>query len=101
MPALSPTMEAGTIASWKVEEGTAFAAGDVICEVETDKATVDFEAQDEGVLAKRRLHLERPACSISKAACADCALDRKSTTGSDRQADASWTAWRTPSACLV
>ncbi|KAJ1444561.1 single hybrid motif-containing protein [Pelagophyceae sp. CCMP2097] len=52
MPALSPTMEAGTIAVWKVAEGAAFAAGDVICEIETDKATVDFEAQDEGVLAK-------------------------------------------------
>jgi pyruvate/2-oxoglutarate dehydrogenase complex dihydrolipoamide acyltransferase (E2) component len=52
MPALSPTMEAGTIASWKVKEGASFAAGDIICEIETDKATVDNEAQDEGVLAK-------------------------------------------------
>mmetsp|Transcript_27406 Transcript_27406/g.94247 ORF Transcript_27406/g.94247 Transcript_27406/m.94247 type:complete len:214 (-) Transcript_27406:1728-2369(-) len=52
LPALSPTMEAGTIAVWKVKEGAAFAAGDVICEIETDKATVDFEAQDDGVLAK-------------------------------------------------
>merc|ERR1740133_537871 len=52
MPALSPTMETGTIASWKVGEGEAFGAGDVIAEVETDKATVDFEAQDEGVIAK-------------------------------------------------
>lgn len=45
LPALSPTMELGTIASWKVKEGSAFAAGDVICQVETDKATVDFESQ--------------------------------------------------------
>jgi hypothetical protein len=51
MPALSPTMEAGTIASWKVQEGASFAAGDIICEIETDKATVDNEAQDEGVCA--------------------------------------------------
>ena len=36
-----------------MDEGAAFAAGDVICEIETDKATVDFEAQDDGVLAKR------------------------------------------------
>ena len=52
LPALSPTMEQGTIAKWNVEEGAAFGAGDVICEIETDKATVDFEAQDDGVLAK-------------------------------------------------
>jgi pyruvate dehydrogenase E2 component (dihydrolipoamide acetyltransferase) len=52
MPSLSPTMEAGTISAWNVKEGSAFAAGDVICSVETDKATVDFEAQDEGIVAK-------------------------------------------------
>ena len=52
MPALSPTMTAGTISSWTVEEGSSFKEGDVICEIETDKATVDFEAQDEGFLAK-------------------------------------------------
>jgi pyruvate dehydrogenase E2 component (dihydrolipoamide acetyltransferase) len=52
MPSLSPTMEAGTIAQWNMEEGEAFAAGDVLCEIETDKATVSFEAQDDGVIAK-------------------------------------------------
>ncbi|KAJ8603780.1 hypothetical protein CTAYLR_000174 [Chrysophaeum taylorii] len=52
LPALSPTMEAGTIAAWKIQEGGSFDAGDVICEIETDKATVDFEAQDTGVIAK-------------------------------------------------
>lgn len=52
MPALSPTMEAGTIASWNVKEGDSFGAGDSIAEVETDKATMDFEAQDEGYVAK-------------------------------------------------
>eukprot|EP00588_Corethron_pennatum_P010396 CAMPEP_0194267002 /NCGR_PEP_ID=MMETSP0169-20130528/1700_1 /TAXON_ID=218684 /ORGANISM="Corethron pennatum, Strain L29A3" /LENGTH=165 /DNA_ID=CAMNT_0039007795 /DNA_START=44 /DNA_END=537 /DNA_ORIENTATION=- len=52
MPALSPTMETGSIAGWNLQEGEAFAAGDVLCEVETDKATVDYEAQDDGVLAK-------------------------------------------------
>jgi pyruvate dehydrogenase E2 component (dihydrolipoamide acetyltransferase) len=45
-------MEAGTIASWNKEEGDSFGPGDVICSVETDKATVDFEAQDDGVIAK-------------------------------------------------
>ena len=45
-------METGTIASWNMEEGESFGPGDVICSVETDKATVDFEAQDDGVVAK-------------------------------------------------
>lgn len=52
MPSLSPTMESGSVSAWNVEEGASFAAGDVICSVETDKATVDFEAQDDGVVAK-------------------------------------------------
>lgn len=52
MPALSPTMETGTIPAWNFGPGDAFAAGDVICSVETDKATVDFEAQDDGIIAK-------------------------------------------------
>jgi len=52
MPALSPTMEAGNIGKWKINEGQEFSAGDVLCEVETDKATVDFEAQDGGIIAK-------------------------------------------------
>lgn len=52
MPALSPTMEAGTISSWKVGEGESFSAGDSLAEIETDKATIDFEAQDDGVVAK-------------------------------------------------
>ena len=45
MPALSPTMEAGTIAKWNVAAGDAFAAGDSLAVIETDKATIDFEAQ--------------------------------------------------------
>ena len=52
MPALSPTMEAGTISSWKVGEGESFSAGDSLAEIETDKASIDFEAQDDGVVAK-------------------------------------------------
>jgi len=52
MPALSPTMTSGNLASWKKAEGEEIAVGDVIAEVETDKATVDYEAQDEGILAK-------------------------------------------------
>lgn len=52
MPALSPTMETGTIASWTLKEGDEFSAGDVLCSIETDKASMDFEAQDDGILAK-------------------------------------------------
>jgi pyruvate dehydrogenase E2 component (dihydrolipoamide acetyltransferase) len=52
MPAMSPTMTEGGIASWKKKEGESFAAGDVLLEVETDKATIDVEAQDDGIMAK-------------------------------------------------
>ncbi|KZV75555.1 pyruvate dehydrogenase [Peniophora sp. CONT] len=52
MPAMSPTMTEGGISKWKVEEGGSFAAGDVLLEIETDKAVIDVEAQDDGVLAK-------------------------------------------------
>lgn len=49
---IKQTMEAGTIAKWNKAEGEEFAAGDILCEVETDKATVDFEAQDDGFIAR-------------------------------------------------
>jgi len=52
MPAMSPTMTEGGIANWKKKEGEAFTAGDVLLEIETDKATIDVEAQDDGILAK-------------------------------------------------
>ncbi|RDA90073.1 hypothetical protein CP533_2906 [Ophiocordyceps camponoti-saundersi (nom. inval.)] len=52
MPALSPTMTEGNIASWKVKDGQTFSAGDVLLEIETDKATMDVEAQEDGVMMK-------------------------------------------------
>ena len=52
MPALSPTMEEGTLAKWLVKEGDSVTAGDILAEIETDKATMEFEAVDEGVIAK-------------------------------------------------
>ncbi len=52
MPALSPTMEEGTLAKWNVKEGDAVSSGDVIAEIETDKATMEVEAVDEGVVGK-------------------------------------------------
>ncbi|MAW52983.1 MAG: pyruvate dehydrogenase complex dihydrolipoamide acetyltransferase, partial [Geminicoccus sp.] len=52
MPALSPTMEEGTLAKWLVKEGDPVSSGDIIAEIETDKATMEVEAVDEGVVAK-------------------------------------------------
>ena len=51
MPALSPTMEEGTLAKWLVKVGDKVSAGDIMAEIETDKATMEFEAVDEGVIA--------------------------------------------------
>ncbi len=52
MPALSPTMEEGTLAKWLVKEGDTVASGDILAEIETDKATMEFEAVDEGTVGK-------------------------------------------------
>src|SRR5271170_1200772 len=52
MPAMSPTMTEGNISSWKVKEGDSFSTGDVLLEIETDKASMDVEAQDDGKMAK-------------------------------------------------
>ena len=52
MPALSPTMQEGKIAQWNIKEGGKVEIGDVICEIQTDKATVGYESQEEGYIAK-------------------------------------------------
>ncbi len=52
MPALSPTMEEGTLAKWMVKEGDSVSSGDLLAEIETDKATMEFEAVDEGTISK-------------------------------------------------
>jgi len=52
MPALSPTMEEGTLAKWLVKEGDSVESGDILAEIETDKATMEFEAVDEGTIGK-------------------------------------------------
>src|SRR3954447_16864771 len=52
MPALSPTMEEGKLAKWLVKEGDEVRSGDILAEIETDKATMEFEAVDEGRIAK-------------------------------------------------
>src|SRR6201987_1243788 len=55
MPALSPTMEKGNLAKWLKKEGDAVKAGDILAEIETDKATMEYEAIDEGVIARIRV----------------------------------------------
>ncbi|MEX0969464.1 MAG: pyruvate dehydrogenase complex E1 component subunit beta [Paracoccaceae bacterium] len=52
MPALSPTMEEGTLAKWLVKEGDSVSSGDILAEIETDKATMEFEAVDDGIIGK-------------------------------------------------
>ncbi|KAE9355605.1 hypothetical protein PF008_g3988 [Phytophthora fragariae] len=52
LPALSPTMETGNMSKWNLKEGDAITAGDIVCEIETDKAVVDYEATDDMFLAK-------------------------------------------------
>ena len=52
MPALSPTMEEGKLAKWLVKEGQTVKSGDILAEIETDKATMEFEAVDEGRIGK-------------------------------------------------
>ena len=52
MPALSPTMTEGSVSEWKFKEGESFVAGDVLLGIETDKASIDVEAQDDGIMGK-------------------------------------------------
>src|SRR6195256_2270410 len=54
-PALSPTMEEGKLAKWHVKEGDAVKTGDILAEIETDKATMEFESIDEGRMGKIRV----------------------------------------------
>lgn len=59
LPAMSPTMTEGTIHQWKKKEGDSFSAGDVLLELETDKAQIDVEAAEDGVLAKIVVRFEK------------------------------------------
>ena len=64
MPALSPTMETGTLTEWYVEEGGAFSAGESIAKIETDKASIDFEAQDDGYIGTYRYRVSLPSLGM-------------------------------------
>lgn len=59
MPALSPTMSEGNILLWSKKEGDLVKPGDVLCEIQTDKATMGFESQEEGYLAKILIPMEK------------------------------------------
>jgi len=64
MPALSPTMEEGKLAKWLKAEGDKVSSGDILAEIETDKATMEVEAVDEGVIAKILRKSEYGDCCI-------------------------------------
>jgi len=101
MPALSPTMESGSIAKWNIQEGESFAAGDSLCEVQTDKATVDFEAQDDGIVAKilatdgTDIDVGVPICVVVEEE-EDVAAFESFTVETDSSASASTAASETP-----
>ena len=90
MPALSPTMEEGTLAKWFVKEGDEVSSGDILAEIETDKATMEFEAIDEGVITKILIAAgtdEVPVGTvIAEMAGEDEATDDQPDSGEDEQA---------------
>ena len=67
MPALSPTMEEGTLAKWLVAEGDKVSSGDILAEIETDKATMEFEAVDEGIIGKLLIAEGTAAVAVNSA----------------------------------
>ena len=77
MPALSPTMEEGTLAKWMVKEGDNVQSGDIMAEIETDKATMEFEAVDEGIIGKILISEGTENVSISTQLRYSSKLDRK------------------------
>ncbi|MEQ8745301.1 pyruvate dehydrogenase complex dihydrolipoamide acetyltransferase [Pyruvatibacter sp.] len=96
MPALSPTMEEGTLAKWLVKEGDTVASGDVIAEIETDKATMEVEAVDEGTIGKllvdegtEGVEINKPIAVILEDGEDESDLDGFDTGGSDTKPKAS------------
>ena len=67
MPALSPTMEEGTLGKWLVAEGDKISSGDILAEIETDKATMEFEAVDEGIIGKLLIAEGTAAVAVNSA----------------------------------
>lgn len=83
MPALSPTMTAGNIGAWQKKPGDSIAPGEVLVEIETDKAQMDFEFQEEGVLAKILKESGEKDIAVGNVSCADflhCECERTHLT---------------------
>src|SRR5216683_2745651 len=78
MPALSPTMEEGKLAKWHVKEGDVVKAGDILAEIETDKATMEFESIDTGRIAKLLVPEGAEAVKVN-APIAELAMDGEET----------------------
>ncbi len=86
MPALSPTMEEGKLAKWLKNEGDTVKSGDIIAEIETDKATMEVEAVDEGMLAKILVPAGRPTCrSTRRSRCSPPTARTPTTVARDRR----------------
>ena len=77
MPALSPTMTAGNIGTWQKKAGDAIAPGDVLVEIETDKAQMDFEFQEDGVLAKILKESGEKDVAVGNVSCNHLRIDRR------------------------
>ena len=95
MPALSPTMEEGTLAKWLVKEGDSVKSGQIMAEIETDKATMEFEAVDEGIVGKilvaegtANVKVNTPICVLlEEGESADAAPAAKTATTSEQPVD--------------
>src|SRR5258706_10397428 len=85
MPALSPTMEEGKLAKWHVKEGDAVKAGDILAEIETDKATMEFESIDSGRIAKLLVPEGAEAVKVN-APIAELAMDGEETAAAPARA---------------
>ncbi|MEQ8744205.1 pyruvate dehydrogenase complex E1 component subunit beta [Parasphingorhabdus sp.] len=85
MPALSPTMEVGTVAKWLVKEGDEVASGDILAEIETDKATMEFEAVDEGVITKILVEAGTDEVAVGTVIAEMAGEDEEADPASDKQ----------------
>ena len=94
MPALSPTMMEGAISDWKLKEGDAFSAGDVLVGIETDKAAIDVEAMDDGIMGKIIVSPPLPSSQRkSKRIEIKCTFTDGRRSCFFRRADAEWFYW--------
>tara|TARA_R110002124_G_scaffold67899_1_gene184172 strand:+ start:1644 stop:3041 length:1398 start_codon:yes stop_codon:yes gene_type:complete len=88
MPALSPTMEEGTVAKWFVKEGDEVVSGDILAEIETDKATMEFEAVDEGVITKILVAAGTDEVAVGTVIAEMAGEDEEADTGEEAESEA-------------